>query len=192
MFALTSRPAKLNQDHSGSSKEKDGRVTKFLNFGLEDVPLDETDLGAVTNNAYAYRAMYNLNGAQPEPFFDCFKPREMTEDVENACVEIRLHGGTEFKFTNCTVSKIRLKETKGGITHLSCRVLTESPLNASLAELVQNMGEIIDVAIHGSAPQDQAQMSLNTHGDGEEAEQGENKPRGRGRKGRNGQQPGAH
>jgi hypothetical protein len=181
MFSLSLRPARLNQDYRGKTNEKDGEVTKMLTFGLVEVPLDEAELGAITQRAHAYRSMYDFSGPQPEPFFDCFKPREMKEVVEKACVEIRLHGGSEYKFTGCTLSKIRLTESSGGKTLLSCKVEASPALDDTLSELVANFGEIIDVAIHGTQASDQKDLPLSTVGTGEEPEK-KRKP-GRQRKG---------
>ncbi len=182
MLSLTQRTAKLNQDHAGSSDEKDGKVTRYLKFGLEDVPVDENELGAITGEPHAYRSLYNTGGAQPVPYFRCFKPLELLEDLKGACVEVRLHGGTEFKLTDCHLSKIRLTPSDGGNTLLSCKVECESPLDKRLAELVKNFGEIVDVTIHsGATKTDQADLPLSTVGDNEQPE-GKRKP-GRPRKG---------
>lgn len=187
MLSLTQRTAKLNQDHAGSSDEKDGKVTRYLKFGLEDVPVDENELGAITGEPHAYRSLYNTGGAQPLPYFRCFKPLELLEDVKGACVEVRLHGGTEFKLTDCHLSKIRLMPFDGGVTLLSCKVECESPLDKRLAELVKNFGEIVDVTIHsGATKTDQVDLPLSTIGTNESPETGDAKPRGRKGKGRNG------
>lgn len=182
MLSLNMRPARFNQDYRGKTQEKDGTITKKLHFGLDEIGLDETDLGAFTGEAHAYRSLYNTGGAQAEPYLACFKAYAFHEDIDNAAVTVRLHGGTEYKFTGCKLTKIKLRPTSGGVTMVSCKVEATPALDASLAELVANFGEIIDVEMHGTQPSDQQDLvtEANKFGEGEQSQ--EPKKRGRPRK----------
>jgi hypothetical protein len=170
MLTLSSRTARLNQDYKGKTKEKDGEVTKLLTFGIDEVELDESELGAITGEAHAHRALVNRTKDGPRPVFTCFKPLQLNEDVENVAVTVRLRGGAEYKFAGCHLSKIRIAVQPSGAVTLSAKVLAIPALDASLADLVANFGELVDVEIHGTQPSDQAQLPLNSHGTGEQPE----------------------
>lgn len=160
MLSLNLRPARLNQDHTGKSHEKDGEITKLLTYGLDDIPLDAQELGVITREPHAARAMYNDDKGVLRPIFTCFKPREFDEDIEGAYVMVRLHGGTEIK-------------------HTSCKVTTAPALDQSLAEFYSQFGEIVDVELRGEMPGAQKDLPLNTHGTGEQTETPKKrKPRG--------------
>jgi len=177
MLSLNLRPARLNQDHRGKSKEVNGEVTKLLTFGIDAMLLDESELGALTGVAHAFRSLFDTSGAQPEPVLPCFKPQQFLEDIEGAAVTVRLKGGAEYRFTNCVLSKLRVHVVTGG-PQLSCKVLTAPALDATLAPLVANFGELVDVELHGSTPSDQKELPLNSHGTGAQSDAAKPKRRG--------------
>lgn len=190
MLSLSSRTARLNQDHAGKSKEKDGEITKLLKFGLDEVEIDEQELGAITQEPHAARALINSTKDGKRPTFSCFKPFQFNEDVENAALTIRLRGGSEFKFTACELSKIRVNVSEEGVPVLSFKVLTAPALDARYAEFIAAFGELVDVEIHGTQASDQKSLPLARIGTGEQPE-GDDKPR-RGRKSKNGAEATAH
>ena len=183
MLTISRRTARLNQDYSGKSHEKKGEVTKLLSFGLDEIELDERELGAITGEPHAHRALVNTTKDGPRPVFTCFKPFQLEEDIENVAVTVWLRGDQSFKFTACHLSSNRISVQPSGVPTLSVKILATPALNASLAEFVANMGELVDVEIQGAQKSDQAEMPLNTHGNGE---QPEGKPRGRRRKSEDG------
>lgn len=184
MLSLSLRSARLNQDHRGSSKEKDGEITKTLNFGLDEVEVDEQEIGAITGEPHAARALLNTSKHGKRPFFSCFKPRQFNEDVENAAITVRLRGGSEYKFVGCHLSKIRLKISDEGVMTLSFKILTAPALDARYAEFIANFGEMVDVEIHGTQASDQKSLPLSTIGTNDAPETSDAKPRGKGRKGK--------
>ena len=190
MLTISLRTARLNQDHSGKTKEKDGEVTKLLRFGIDEVELDENELGAMTGEPHAARALVNNTKNGKRGFFQCFKPYQFTDefDTETACVTVRLRGGEEFKFTGCKISKQRVAviHDSGEVVY-SCKVQAAPALDARYAQFIASFGELVDVEISGAQAQDQKQLPLSKHGEGEAPEQGGK----RGRKG-NGSQPAAH
>lgn len=180
MLSISSRTARLNQDHAGKSKEKDGEITKLLKFGLDEVEIDEQELGAITQEPHAARALINSTKNGKRPTFSCFKPFQFDEDVENAAITVRLRGGNEYKFTACVLSKIRLKFSEEGVPVLSFKVLTAPALDARYAEFIASFGELVDVEIHGTQASDQKSLPLSTVGTNDAPEAG-SKKRGRGK-----------
>lgn len=178
MLSLSSRTARLNQDYKGKSKEKDGEVTKLLTFGIDECEIDEQELGAITGEANAARALISTSKGVKRPTFSCFKPFQLDEDVENAAVTVTLRGGSEHKFTGCKITKIRVKFTEEGVPVLSYKVLAAPALDARHAEFIANSGELIDVEVHGTQASDQASLPLAKIGDNEVPEAG-GKKRGR-------------
>lgn len=189
MLTITSRTARLNQDYRGNSHEKDGQVTKQLFFGLDEIELAETELCAINGDALLYRGLYDTSKAQPVTILKGFKPLELEESIEGAAITVRLRGGTEFKFVGCTLTKIRVNTANAGAPLLSMKVETAPALDASLAELVAAMGELVDAEIHsGTTKTEQQDLPLNRHGEGEETDEHATR---KSRK-RNGSQVGAH
>jgi hypothetical protein len=185
MLSLSLRTARLNQDYNGKTKEKEGEVTKLLSFRVDEIELDESELGAITGEAHAYRALVDQTKDGPRPVFSCFKPFQLVEDIENVAVTVRLRGGAEYKFAGCHLSKNRVSVQPSGVPTLSVKILATPALDASLADFVANMGELVDVEIHGAQASDQKQLPLNTHGEGEQPPAGK-------RRSRNGSRPAAH
>lgn len=186
MLSLTLRPARLNQDHKGKSHEKEGEITKLVTYGLDNIPLDEHEMGVITREPHAARALYNEDKeGVKRPFLACFDPLSLSENIEGAYVMVRLKGGTEIKHSNSKISGISFSRTEGGTTLMSCKVTTAPTLDASLAEFYSQMGEQVDVELRGEPPGAQADLPLNTHGTGEEPET-EKPKRGKKPKGPNG------
>lgn len=189
MLTISLRTARLNQDYRGNSHEKDGQVSKLLFFGLDEIELADTELCALNGDPMLYRGLYDTSKAQPVTILKGFKPLELEEGIENAAITVRLRGGAEYRFTGCTLSKLRVNTSNAGAPLLSLKVETAPALDASLAELVASMGELVDAEIHGAQKSDQQDLPLNSHGTDEQPEQGEEK---RGRRGNGRQSAGAH
>jgi hypothetical protein len=192
MLRLDLRSAKLNQDHKGKALEKDGVVTKLLTFGLEDIPVDQHEIGVLTGEPHAYAALYNTRTDQvPEPFLKCFKALEFDGQISGAYLKVRLFGGREFEFSDVKVTKTKLALAVGGVSLMSCKVTVIPALNASYAELIDQFGQSCEIELRGDLPTDQQDLPLgNKFGEGEQPEQGAGK--GRGRKGKGRSQPRAH
>lgn len=168
MLSISSRTARLNQDYSGNSKEKDGEVTKFITFGLDEVELSAEEVGAITGNAYIARAMINDTKDGPRPMFVGFKPLQLEETIKGAGVTIRLRGGDVVRqFIDCKVSKIRFSVNDIGTILMSCKVKTAPPLDAKHSKFIASAGEYIDVELNGSSKADQADAFERT-GDNEQ------------------------
>jgi hypothetical protein len=181
MLSLNLRPARLNQDHSGKSHEKEGQVTKLLKYGLDDIPLDAQEMGVITQEPYAARALYDEDKqGVKRPFLACFNPLHFNESIEGAYVMVRLKGGKELKHTECKLTGISFTKTEGGTTLMSLKVTTAPALDASLAEFYSQFGEQVDVEIRGELPGAQKDLPLNSHGAGEQTESAKpkRKPRG--------------
>lgn len=160
MLSISMRPARLNQDYRGKTKEKEGEVTKLLSFGLDEIELKGEELCVITGEPHAVRALFNDDQGVLRPLFKCFKPFQFDDEIENAAVTIRLHGGAEYKLTGCKLTKIRAKLEDDGVTDLSMKVQCAPVLDKSLAELVANFGEVVDVEIYGVQEIDQEQLPL--------------------------------
>lgn len=186
MMRLNLRPAKLNQDHRGKSHEKDGVETKLLIFGLLDVPIDAQEIAVLTGEPHAYAALYNTRkDGVAEPFFKCFGPLRLKDKLKGAFVKVRLMGGEEFEFADCTISPPEFELTEGGTTLMSCTVECVPALDKRYPEFIAALGQSCDVELRSDLPTDQQDLPLSTHGTGEQPEAGAGKPpRGKG-KGRN-------
>jgi hypothetical protein len=185
MLNISTRTARLNQDYKGKSNEREGEVTKLLTFGLDEIELDERELCALNGDPQLHRGIYDTSKPEARCILKGFKPLQLEEDIEGAAVTVRLRGGAEYRFTGCTISKIRVNHANPGQPLLSCKVKTAPALDASVAEFIANMGELVDVELHGSQKTDQQDLPLNSHGTGEQTDGAKPKKR-------NGQQPAAH
>lgn len=170
MLTISARTARLNQDYRGNSHEKDGQVSKLLFFGLDEIELAEPELCALNGEPLLFRGLYDTSKPQPVTILKGFKPLELEEGIEGACITVRLRGGSVYRFTDCTLSKLRVNTNNAGAPLLSLKVETAPALDASLAELVASMGELVDAEIHGTQKSDQQDLPLNTHGTGEQTD----------------------
>lgn len=168
MLSISSRTARLNQDYRGNSHEKDGQVSKLMFFGLDEIEPSEAELCALNGDPHLYRGLYDTSKPEPVSILTGFKPLELEEGVENACVTVRLRGGSTYKFAACILTKIRVNTANPGAPLLSLKVEAQPALDASLAELVASMGELVDAEIHGTQASDQQEIPLNKHGEGEQ------------------------
>lgn len=180
MLSLNLRTARLNQDHSGKTHEKDGEVTKLLTFGLDEVELDPSEVGVLTREPHAARALFNDDKGVLRPIFTCFKPMQLAEKIKDAYVLVRLTGGVEYKFTGCTLSKIRLALEEGGKVILSCKVQCAPALDKGFAKFIDAFGDTAEVELRGEPPGAQADLPLNRHGEGEQPEGGKTRGRRKG------------
>lgn len=176
------RPAKLNQDHKGKGHEKEGVATQLLTFGLLDIPLDDQEIAVVTGEPHAYAALYNTRKDMvAEPFLKCFAALRFKDKIKGAYVKVRVMGGQEFEFTDCTLTPPEFELTEGGTTLMSFKVECAPALDKNYPVFISHLGQSCDVEIRSDLPTDQKDLPLNSHGEGEQPEAGKGKGKGRGR-----------
>lgn len=170
MLTLDRRDCKLGTDHSGKTKEpKDGgEKIRLLTFELVDVPLDERELNAFLREPHAYRSLYNDGPDGVTPFLKCFKAMELDKPIDGAYVAITFGlDATEMAFADVKLSKIRLTLCDGGRTMLACKVTAAPTLDETLAALIEQFGNDIEVELRAEPPGAQQDLPLNQHGEGE-------------------------
>jgi hypothetical protein len=160
MLNLSNREAKLGKKHSGNVTEKDGVESRTLTFELQEVMLDATELNVLLSEPHAHNSLYvtRRDGAI-QPFLKCFKALEVNCSIDGAFVQVEFHG-KEFKFADVRLTKVKLELREGGDTALSCKVTAEPALDASLAKLVEQMGETVFVELRAEPPGAQQDLDL--------------------------------
>lgn len=169
IITINRRECDLGGNHKGTTKEKDGQVTKLLTFELAEVELDERELNSFLREPHAWRSLYNDGPNGIEPFLKCFKAMELEDSIEGAYVALFYGlGEREMTFTECKLSKIKLALCAGGRTKLSCKVTTAPTLDDTLPELFEQFGNRIECELRAEPPGAQQDLPLNKHGAAEE------------------------
>lgn len=115
----------------------------------------------------AYRAIKALHEAVKG-----VKAIELDEKIEGATVIVRLaavsvQNGPEFTFNDCRIDKLKLARLESDALQCSYQVTAKPALNAHFGELVARFGHTAMIELRGESPNAQADLPLNSVGNGE-------------------------
>lgn len=188
MLSLKQRPCILGDKYAGK-KKRDTEV-RTLKLELKDIELSREEVNALLGEPHAYEALYDTSAHPIRPFLACIKALEIAASWTGARVVLWYElGATKVELKNATLSKIKITPPLGGDTRLSLSVEGEPVLDRKIAELIDRVGSGIECEIHAERPEDQQELPLNSHGEGEQPEM--KSARKKARRGR-GYRPGAH
>lgn len=177
MLSLSQRGCFLGEKYGGKKiKEEE---TRTLKVELTDVILSKAEVNALLDEPHAYEALYDTTKRPHRPFLKCLKALELKDAWEGAYVAIWYEmGATRLEFKKATLSKIKLELREDGETAMRCTVEGETVLDKKVAEIIERIGTAVECEIRAQRPDDQKDLPLNQHGEGEQSQQGS------GRKGR--------
>jgi len=163
MLTLSRRDCKLGSKQSSDTKEAEGAAEplRMLTFEIEEMMLDKNELNALLSEPHAHGVLYDTGARPVEPYLKCFKALEFEAVTKGAYVELAFGLDTEIKFTECTLSKIKLSLRVGGLTALSCKVTTASVLDDTLPLLFEQFGKAIECELRAEPPGAQQDLPLN-------------------------------
>jgi hypothetical protein len=168
MLSLSQRDCLLGEKYGGKKvKDEDTRTFKVE---LSNVILDKTELAALLGEPHAYEALYDTSQKPHKPYLTCLKALELNSSWEGAYVALYYElGKSKIEFKRASLSKIRLELRQDGETAMSCTVEGETALNGKVVQVIERIGTSVEVEIRAQRPEDQRELPLNQHGEGEQA-----------------------
>lgn len=158
MLILDRRPCLLGLKSSTDGKEIDGQEVKLLTLELRELKLDKRELNVLLGEPAAWNVLYNTGVKPPEPYLKSVKSLELAEPIEGAMVTMNFGFPVlEVALVQVKLSKVKLELQSGGQTHLSCKVTAAPTLDETFGQLVDHLGDGIEVAMRfepGGAQQD--------------------------------------
>lgn len=178
MLSLNQRDCFLGEKYQGKKRKHED--VRTLKIELTEVMLDKRELAALLGEPHAYEALYDTSGKPHRPFLVCIKALELKEHWKGAYVAIWYElGAKKLEFKRAELSKIKLELRLGGEIAMSCRIEGDPELTASVLEVISRTGTNVECEIRAERPEDQRELPLSTHGEGEQSEHSSRKPRGR-------------
>ncbi len=166
MLTLNNRPCLLGLKSSTDGKEIDGAEVKLLTLELEDVVLDKRELNVLLGEPHAWNVLYNTGVKPVEPYLKSLKSLELREAVEGAAVTLAFGLNSGVAFTRVKLSKLKLELKSGGETALSCKLTATPALDTTFAQLLEHLGDGIEVEMRFEPAGQQQDLPLNAFGEG--------------------------
>ena len=191
MLTVTSRPCQLGTGINTRCEMHGDESVPACDIPIVGITLDAEELGALLADPYAHRALFTKARGHDEPMFPQLEPFELTDKIEGASAVITLSStgeGATIHLDDVKLKGLTLKPMSGGLTLLSLKIQASGEDMASqVGELVAYLDRSVQIEIHGgervkAKDKAQAELPINTFGEGEEPE---GKKR-RGRKPKNG------
>jgi hypothetical protein len=169
MLNLDRRKCFLGIRSKTDSKHHDGTESKVMTLELEEIPLTKRELNALMMEPHAWDSLFHDVNGKVEPFLRSLKRLELCEPVKQAYVELvyGLHR-REVKLSECKLTKVKL-ELRGGEAIMSCKLVADAVLDEFYGELIEHLGDPIEVEMRFEPPGQQQDLPLNTF-------QGDNPP----------------
>jgi hypothetical protein len=182
MLNLDRRKCFLGIRSKTDSKHHDGTESKVTTLELEQIPLEARELNALLAEPHAWDSLFNQTNGVAEPFLKSLKRLELGSPVKQAYVELAygLHNRT-VRLTECKLTKVKLELLSGGKVHMSCKIVAIAELDEYFGQLIEHLGDPIEIEMRFEPPGQQQDLPLNTFkGDGAPPSTDE-KPKRRGR-----------
>ena len=195
MLSLSQRDCQLGEKYSGRKKRDEDTWT--LKLELTGLVLERNEVNAILRpSRMRLRRSTTQAPIRSRPFIGCIKAIELQNAWDGAHVVLWYElGKRKIEFKQAKLTKLKVHPTLGGETRFSCIVEGAPPLDKQLAEIIERAGKSIEVEIHAERPEDQQDLPLSQHGEGEHPEGARRKrpwaKRGSGKR-RNGSRPAAH
>lgn len=199
MLHITRRDCELDEKYSGKTiPAKEGaEETYAFKFTLRGVEMDREETNAFLDDPFAYDALYDTSKSVHRPMLKHLKRIEWDFTWKDAFVSLwYLTGDTRVDLKACKVTKVMFvspKKAEDGVVPSWSFTIESAPmLDRKLVDLIERMGSGIECEIKANRPEDQQDLPLNQHGEGEQSESAGKKARGRKRNGHRPHIPGSH
>jgi hypothetical protein len=186
MTTLTSRPAQLGPTINDRTEMHGDEGKPALDLTISGFVLSQEELNAIAQHPGAYAGLFDTSSNPPRWAYPGLAPTISLADTIKGC-EVTLKLGLEMFELRLAGANVKggAIACEQGVPALSCKVQFEGELTGEqLLKLRAAKGKSIDVEFvlgaADAADDTQADLPLNTFGEGEEAEGGK---RRRGRKG---------
>lgn len=181
MITITQRDCRLGPKYQGKHHEaKDTKPERqTLKVQLEGIELDETEFNALFQDPNAWRLLHDTEGPALK-LLQKFELKGLTFDGAHVTLFHSL-GAKRIEMAKAKLSKVTLHihdEEASGATTLALTIEGEPPMNAGLVQLLERVGQGIEVEIRADHPDAQKDLPLNTHGTGEQPDKPGRRRRG--------------
>lgn len=167
-FTIPRRDATLGSNipfrtqHHGDLKVRAGDVP------FSELILDARELGELLQEPLAHRALYvKLPGAAlEEPFIRAIDVIPLAIKLSGRVSVFSPLGDHEIDLGLCTITKLKIERKTGGLTALQGAIQTTPTLDSRIAELIDRMGEKVQLAIAYEHEAEQQQLPMGEGAEG--------------------------
>lgn len=165
MLNLARRKAFLGIRSATKSKHVDGTEVKILQIELEQIDLSAQEFNNLLNDAHAYDVLFHTQNGKVEPYLKALKRLQLAESVDGAYVEL-IYGlqGRSCELKDVKLSSIGFERTDDGKIQMFCKVSGPAVLDKHFGDLMEKLGDSIEVELRFEQPGQQPELPLNTHG----------------------------
>ena len=189
MITLTNRPCRIGPSINARTEKHGDDDVQAFDIPLAGLMLEKEELNAFLGDPYAYDALFNhhrSNGKADEPIFKKFRPLVLRDKFEEGEVVFTVGmGSEEIRLKGVKLAKVTLDPQVGGLTLLSVQVQC-TPSTETIAKVLPYMNHEIEAEVTFgkkiAKSEKQRELPINGFGEGEQPEQGEGKPKSRGRR----------
>lgn len=181
MITISQRDCRLGPKYAGrfiEAKEANPE-RKTIKLQIEGIEVDEAEFNALFQDPHAWSLLHDGDAAALK-LLQSFELKGLTFEGAHVTLWHSL-GARRIDIARAKLSKVTLciaDESASGATTLAVTIEGEPPLDASLVEVLERVGQGIECEIRADHPEAQEDLPLNTHGTGEQPE-GTRKRRGR-------------
>lgn len=184
MFNIAETYAQMGKISNNLEKHGEKDVTAF-DIPISAVTLKPEQFNALSEDAYADRWLFSDKADIREPNLSKFEPLVLRDTFEEALVAMKV-GGDAFSFADARIKDVQFEGKRGGDILCSFNVRVRPENDKQILQLIAYQNREISIDIQDAkvcmkGGRRQQELPLNTHGEGEQPEQGAKK-RGRPRK----------
>lgn len=190
MLNITSRACQLGASINTRAEKHGDEDVPACDIPLAGIMLDETELNALLNDPYAYRALFTDRGGHQEPSLPQFEAHALREKLEGATVTLTV--GTRAKeivLGDAKLKGLTLEPLSGGATSLSLKIQISGDAVPDVVGVLLNhlnghlTVEIADAVAVEKKADKQMDLPVNQFGESEQPEETSKPKRGRRRNG---------
>lgn len=181
-ISLDSRPCTLGPSINLRTEKHGDDDVAACDIPLDGIMLQDAELNALLEDKHAHNALYEKRSGKPDrPLFPLIETLALSGKYEGNVALIFGPNQVDLELEGVTVSKIRLKRLEGGLTQMSCSIScsenTESFIGKLTGRMNGNLNVELDIGepIEAKAKSAQADLPINTFGEGEQG----TKPKGK-------------
>lgn len=141
---------------------------KVTSIELEDIPLYKAEFNALLHDPHAWDAVFNDVNGKIEPILKGVKALELAASVQQAYLVITYGlNRNEVEFKDVRLSKVRL-HLRGGKADeavvMSLKLRGPATLDENFGELMDKLGDSVEVELRFEPPGQQQDLPLNSVG----------------------------
>lgn len=183
MLTISKRPCQIGTSINTRRELHGDEPVPACDIPILGITLDANELNSLLEEPHAHGALFLLRkGVTEEPQFPQLEPFVLKDKIEGARVSL-IVGNSVLKLTDCKLKGLTLQPMAGGLTLLSFKIQSSGDgMGGIVGDLVAQLDRTIEIEVTDgervSKDSRQAELPINTFGEGEEPEQ----PRKRRRK----------